>query len=164
MPANNLTLAKAVEELKRVLREDIAGRESTWSRRLDEALARVEQAASRHRACLEDEQGRVVDVDTPLNPSPTVARRSDELRQELDALLREAGRLRGKLATLHPASNLDAQTAAGALPVAPETADIADFGVFCERVETLLQRFEHFDADESELIQESVTLDLGAGD
>ena len=164
MPANHYSLTKAVEELKRVLREDIPGRESAWSRRLDEALARVEQAASQHRACLKDDQGRVVDVDTPLNPSPTVARRSDELRQELDALLREAGRLRGKLATLHPDPNLDPQTAAGALPVAPEAADVADYGVFCERVETLLQRFEHFDADESELIQESVTLDLGAGD
>ena len=46
--------------------------------------------------------------------------------------------------------------------MAPEAGDVADFGVFCERAERLLQGFEHYDEEESELIQESVTMDLAA--
>jgi hypothetical protein len=59
---------------------------------------------------------------------------------------------------------VDAATAAGALEVAPEAGDVADYGAFCARAEQLLKGFEHFDEEEAELIQESVTMDLGAGD
>jgi hypothetical protein len=159
------SLAKAVEDLRQILVMHDSGGESQWARRMGETLTKVEQAASSHRARLKDERGRVVDVDTPLNPSPTVDRRANELREELDELMREARRLRGKLSSLHPApEKIDPGTAAGALPVAPEAADVADFGVFCERVEKLLNGFEQFDEEESDLIQQSVTLDLGAGD
>jgi hypothetical protein len=162
MPARKCTLATAVGELKQVLHED---RANDWIGRMEKALAGVEDAVRRHRAGLKDEEGRVVDVDTSLNPSPGVARRADALRQELDQLMQEAGRLRQKVKSLHPATGaVDAATAAGALPVAPETADVADFGVFCERVEHLLEGFEHFDEEEGRLMQESATMDLGAGD
>jgi hypothetical protein len=165
MSAQKGSLAKAVEDLRQILNRQTPGREAEWVRRMGDALVKVEQAAAQHRARLKDEQGRVVAVDTPLNPSPTVDRRADELRQELDDLVQEARRLKGKLSSLHPVSaEIDPGTAAGALPVAPETADVADFSVFCERVERLLQGFEHFDEAESDLIQESITLDLGAGD
>jgi len=162
MPAKKGTLARAVGELKRLLDD---GRAQDWPRRMEQALAGVEEAVRRHRAGLEDDEGRVVDVDTPLNPSPGVARRADALRQELDNLMREAGRLRQKVMDLHPsARGMDAASAAGALPVAPETADVADFGVFRERVEHLLDSFAHFQEEDGRLMQESITLDLGAGD
>ena len=45
----------------------------------------------------------MVDVDSSLNPSPTVARRADQLREELDNLLQEAQVLRRKLQDVHPA-------------------------------------------------------------
>lgn len=159
------SLMTVVDELKRALTSDTAGRQSGWASRLDAAFATLEQAVSEHRANLSDEEGRVVDVDTPLNPSPTVARRAEALRQELAGLAQEARLLRRKLRDVHPSQGaLDPATAAGALGVAPETADVTDFGVFCERCEQLLQRFEQYEAEEAELMQQSVTLDLGAGD
>lgn len=162
MPAKNGTLARAWGELKRVLKDS---RENDWLRRMDQALAGVEDAVQQHRACLIDEGGRVVDVDTPLNPSPAIARRAEALQEKLENLLQEVGRLRRKAKTLHPSTGaVEAANAAGALPVAPETADVADFGVFCEHVEHLLEGFEHFEEEESRLMQESTTLDLGAGD
>jgi hypothetical protein len=164
MPAKKTSLGRAVEELRTVL-DARGGQDKDWPRRVDQSLERIEQSARRHRAKLGDNEGRVVDVDTSLNPSPTVARRTEELRRELDALLHEARTLRERARTLHPVEpNINPATTAGALPVAPEAADVADFGVFCERVEHLLDGFEHFDEEETALIQESITLDLGAGD
>ena len=164
MPTNKCSLANAVKGLKRVLGEDAAGREKNWTQRVDQALSALEQSVRRHRANLEDAEGRVVDVDSSLNPSPTVARRADQLREELDNLLQEAQLLRRKLQDVHPAGRMDPSNTAGALTVAPEAGDVADFGVFCERAEHLLEGFQHYDEEESELIQESVTMDLGAGD
>ncbi len=165
MPANKCSLANAVKGLTQMLGEDATGRAKDWTQRVDQALSALEHSVRRHRAHLEDAEGRVVDVESSLNPSPTVARRANQLCQELDSLLREAQALRGKLQGIHPSTEkMDASTAAGALAVAPEAGDVADFGVFCERAERLLEGFEHYDEEESELIQESVTMDLGAGD
>jgi predicted nucleic acid-binding Zn-ribbon protein len=165
MLANKDSLAKAVNGLKCALAGDAAGREKNWTARVDQALAAFEQAVWQHRADLSDAEGRVVDVETSLNPSPTVARRADELRQALAALLEEATALRARLKDIQPSQEApEPTTAAGALPVAPEAADLSDFGVFCARAEQLLQRFEHYDQEEAELIQESITMDLGAGD
>lgn len=163
MPANKSSLGRAVEALRKVLHA--RRQDKDWPRRVDESLERIEQSACRHRVKLEEDEGRAVDVDTSLNPSPTVARRTEELCRDLDALLHEARSLRDGARTLHPvAADINPVTTAGALPVAPEAADVADFGVFCERVEHLVEGFEHFDEEERDLIQESVTLDLGAGD
>ena len=164
MPYVKGSLAKAVEELRRVLAADSTGQEQNWISRVDQSLTAIEQAVKRQRARLSDAQGRVVDVDSPLNPSPTVARRADGLREELDGLLKEADALRGKLQVLHPSTGSMDLSAAGALYVAPEMADISDFGTFCERAEQLLRRFEDYEEEEAELIQESITMDLGAGD
>jgi hypothetical protein len=165
MSPDKQSLAKAVGGLKQALAGDGSGSGATWVRRVDQALDAIEQAVRQHRAILSDAQGRVVDVDSSLNPSPGVARRADGLRQELDGLLNQAATLRGKLKSIHPpAKPADPSTAAGALPVAPEVGDITDFGVFCERAEQLLEGFGHYDEQEAQLIEDSVTLDLGAGD
>ena len=164
MSAKKQSLARAVEGLKQVLAGDAAGQGEAWVRRVDQALDAVELAVRQHRATLSDAEGRVVDVNTSLNPSPGVARRADGLRQELDNLLNQAAKLRGKLKTIHPAAATDPSTAAGALPVAPEVGDATDFSVFCERAEQLLEGLGRYDEEEAELIEDSVTMDLGAGD
>jgi hypothetical protein len=159
------SLGRAVNELRNVLNEGNGNADKDWPRRARQILERIEQATRRHSIRLEKSGGRAVDVDTALNPSPTVARRSDELRRELDGLLQETRSLREQARTLHPAAtDIPPSTVAGALPVAPEAADVADVGVFRERVEHLLEGFKHLEKDEADLIQESVTLDLGAGD
>ena len=164
MSAEKQSLAKAVGGLKQVLAGNVAAQGPTWTGRVDQALDAVEQAIRQHRDTLSDAQGRVVDVDSSLNPSPGVARRADGLRQDLDNLLNQAAKLRGKLKTIHPAAATDPSTAAGALPVAPEVGDATDFSVFCERAEQLLEGLGRYDEEEAELIEDSVTMDLGAGD
>jgi hypothetical protein len=165
MAAKISSLVEAVSALKNVLSERATASETSGLRQMDSYLARIERAAQQHRRKLGEGNEEMVNVDTPLTSSPTVARRTDALRQELDALVQEATRLRRQAQTVHPvATAVNPATAAGALPVSPEAADVADLGVFYERLEQLLDRFEHFEEDETELIQDSVTLDLGAGD
>lgn len=165
MAAKMSSLVEAVSELKSVLSELASGSEKSGLRQIDSYLARIERAAQQHRRKLGEGNEEMVEVDTPLTSSPTVARRTDALRQELETLLHEATMLRKQTQTVHPvAASVNPATAAGALPVSPEAAEVADLGVFYERLEQLLDRFEHFEADETELIQDSVNLDLGAGD
>jgi hypothetical protein len=165
MPAEKHSLVRAVEDLKRAVNAPTRGRGNDWTRRMDQAILAVEQAVQRHDASLSDDKGCVVDVDSSLNPSPGVARKADGLHQTLDDLLREIQSLRRALPSVHPApADMDSSTAAGALEVAPEVGDLADFGVFCEHIKEALDGFDRFSEKEAVLMQESVTLDLGAGD
>jgi hypothetical protein len=165
MSTKKYSLAKAVKELRAALDDYAPGREKARGQRLEQTLAAMEEGARQHRACLKDSEGRVVDVDTSLNPSPGVSRRVEELWQELDNLLQEIRSLREKAENVHPSTaKEDVATVAGSLPVAPEAADGVDFAVFRARVERLVEGFEHFDEEEARLIQESITMDLGAGD
>jgi hypothetical protein len=158
-------LAKASRELKQALSEVSSRQAESWKRSVDHALAHLAPAIEERLSTLEDTEGRAVDVDTPLNPSPTVARRTLEFRQELTDLLREAQRLRGKLGSVQPTPETDTPAnRAGALAVEPEVAEVTDFDVFCERLEQLVHRLGEYDEEEAKVIQQSVNLDLGAGD
>ena len=163
MPAAKDPLAEAMQGLKQALGSNGVG-QPDWAGRVDRALESVEQAVRQHRDTLEDDEGRVVDVNTSLNPSPVVQRRADHLREELDGFLQEAQALRTKVRGVHSSASADPKTLAGALSVAPESGDLPDFGVFWERARGLLKGLGHFEEEEADLIQYSVNMDLGAGD
>jgi hypothetical protein len=163
MPTTTVPLEQAMRGLKQALGSPGVGQKD-WAERVDLALAEIEQAVGQHRDTLEDEEGRLVDINTALNPSPVVKRRADELRAELDRFRQEAQELREKVRGLHDSPAADVRTLAGALPVAPEAGDLPDFGVFWQRARELLQGLGRFEEAEADLIQYSVTLDLGAGD
>jgi hypothetical protein len=159
----NVPLVQAMHGLKQALGSNGVGQKD-WAERVDRALGAVAEAVRRHRDTLEDDEGRLVDVNTPLNPSPVVKRRADGLREELDGLLKEAEALRAKVRGVHASAAADPKTLAGALPVSPEAGAVPDFGVFWQRARDLLVGLGHFEEEEADLIQYSVTLDLGAGD
>jgi hypothetical protein len=158
-----MPLVQAMQGLKQALGSNGVG-QPDWAGRVAAALAAVEEAVRQHRDTLEDEEGRVVDVNTSLNPSPVVKRRADGLRDELDGFLKEAEALRAKVRGVHASAAADPKTLAGALPVAPGAGELPDFGVFWQRARGLLKGLGHFEEEEADLIQYSVTMDLGAGD
>ncbi len=165
MPVMKPSLIRVLDDLKHALADNAANQGESWSRRVRHALDTLEHFLRRHRVNLRDAEGRVVDVDTSLNPSPGVDRRADKLHQELDRLLNQAQMLRAKLNAIHPGGGVtNAATEAGALPVAPEVGDRTDFSVFCEEAEQLLTDLEHYKEEETMLIEDNITLDLGAGD
>jgi hypothetical protein len=153
MKARGGTLAAAVDGLEQALASDPAGREQDWAVRVGRALGGLEQAARGHGRALAAAGGLPVEVDRPLLPSPTVDRRSGELRRELEGALGEAKALRAKVAGA-------ARRAAGAAP----EAGGAEFGVFCRRARRLLGALRRYEVEETDLLQDSITTDLGAGD
>jgi len=88
-------LVSAMDRLERALDGDAVGpgRADT----VGQALAGLEQAVRRHAEALEAPGGKLIDIDRPMLPSPTLARHTAELRQELAGLLEEAGALRTRL-------------------------------------------------------------------
>jgi hypothetical protein len=163
MKARKKTLEAAVTGLERALATD-AGPD--WAGRVGQALDRLEQAVREHNQALAATDGRLVEVDRPLLPSPTVDRRTEELRRDLDGFLEEAKALRGQVRGAAPGAGLGVGAAgqAGAREVAPEAGAAADFGVFCQRARRLLEALHHFEEEETDLVQDSVTTDIGAGD
>jgi hypothetical protein len=156
----------SIERLEQALAGPSAGNERGWRNRVDQALAEVAVTARQHAASLEGPDIPLVDVDRPLLPSPGVARRSEELRQQLDGFALETQALRIKLRAMPPAAEAPANVAnlAGALPVAPDLAAAVDFGVFRGRARKLCQALEHYEEEEAALILDSINTEVGAGD
>jgi hypothetical protein len=142
VPENPDNLVSAVADLEQAL-ANRSSRAAGRNQRLDQALAALEQAVRRHREALDPGDGRVVDVESPRLPSPTVTRQLGALHRELDQLLRDAGALRDRLSG---------------------GAAAADVGPLRTQVRQLLQSLGRYNEDEARVIQDSVNTDIGAGD
>jgi hypothetical protein len=160
------TLLTAGEKLERVLAADVAGQERDWSDRVDRALNQVVAAIHQRAATWQSPEGKVVEVESPRLPSPTVARRGSELRRDLDGLLDQAKALQTDVRSVARTfvRGADVSNLAGALPVAPEAGAVPDFGVFRQRAEELVEGIRRYIHQETELILESVNIEVGAGD
>jgi hypothetical protein len=166
MAATKDTLLTALDALEQALDADGAGREQEWARRVEQALAAVEQAAQQRDAALRAPADELVPVDRPRLPSPAVDRYAAELRQTLANCRREAAVLRGKVQGAAEGLAVDVKPSglAGALPVAPEAGAAADLGVFQQRARKLLQDLRKYRDDEVDVILEGVNTDVGSPD
>jgi hypothetical protein len=149
MKAKKHAFLTAAAELKQALALDSTGRERDWAERVDRALAALVAAVQRHHATLQAPSGGVVDVDNGRVPSPAVDRRLSVLYEELEGVLGEAAALRARLQRVLTSAT------AGELP---------DFTLCRRRAEELLDALDRYEADEADLILDSVTTDIGAGD
>lgn len=145
MSAQKDLLMGATEELRQALGEDTAGGRG-WGERVARALAGVERALRQRAGEPLSAEEPLADADRPLLPSPGVERRADELQHEAADLLREARALRGEVS-----AGRGGDPAAGA-------------GTLAERLGRLVQALARHEQGEIDLVQESITLDIGAGD
>src|SRR5436309_1717703 len=83
-------LLNAADKLQGALGTDVVGQERDWSDRVDQALNQVVEAVRQRAATWKSPEGKVVEVESPRLPSPTVARRGSELRRDLDGFLEQA--------------------------------------------------------------------------
>jgi hypothetical protein len=146
MTAQRDNLVAAVAQLEKALAGPDAGPDAgpeASRQRLDAALAALVQAVDEHGRALDAGEGRVVDVESPRLPSPTVDRQVGQLHRELQELRGEAAAVRDRLA------------AGAATP---------DFGPLRGRVRRLLECLQRYNQDEARVILDSVTTDIGAGD
>jgi hypothetical protein len=135
-------LLQAIERLERALAEEPAGRQQAWAREADQALAAAEQALGQESAEAGSPGGLFKAVDMTR---PALVRRVDELRRLLSQEVGEAHELRDQV-----------KEAAGT--VAP---DLATLRRHLQEFALTLRRLKEGEID---VVQESVTTDLGAGD
>jgi hypothetical protein len=166
MPVKQDPIVTAAEELERSATTDAAGREQDWVRGVDRALAAVEEAVRQRAAALRGPDGQLLDVNRDRLPSPAISRRTDELERELHQFLSAVQALRQQVRGAAEGLGMDANPAelAGALSVAPEAGAVADLGVFRQHARQLAAALRRFEHEETDLILDAVTPDIGAGD
>jgi hypothetical protein len=133
-------ISAALGQLDKIL-EEPAEQERAWAGLVDGALARLEEALRRQATELRPPNGRVPDVHRPLLPSPGEDRKAAGLQHELEEFLQTIDTLR-------------AQTHDAGSAVEP----------LRERARALVQAVRRHEHAEVDLILDSVTTDIGAGD
>jgi len=153
--------AQALHQLKVALSVKIPEREQDWANGVEHALSMIEKALKENRTAANAPDSVLAEVDETRE---TLARQADGIRQDRASLLQECLALQ-----------LDLQSAAHALPVDKETpsplptpatpaADSVDFPALRHRLEEFRAGVEGILQTETDLIRESITTDLGAGD
>jgi len=151
----------ALHQIQRALSVGLPSRKLDWAREVEHALALLEKAIKEHRTAANAPDSVLAEVDETRE---TLARQADRIRQERAELLQECLALQ-----------LAFQSAAHALPVDKElpsphptpatpAVESADFSDLKERLEAFSERVEAILESETELVRESITTDLGAGD
>src|SRR5580658_7888022 len=94
MPVENDLLTGAAEELSLALEDNHGRPVRAWSEAVRRAVISVERALRRHAGEDLPNDDPQTDPDRPLLPSPGVERRAEEIRNDVDELLREVRALR----------------------------------------------------------------------
>ncbi|HZU36769.1 MAG TPA: hypothetical protein VFA18_12700 [Gemmataceae bacterium] len=139
-------LLHAMAELEKATANPVTGSGQAWSQYVDKVLAELEDALRRHAQEIAGADGQLVAVDRPLIPSPTLQHRGAHLAEELHSILGQTQSLRREFRELAPVANQPQRE------------------LFCQRARQLVQDLERCESQEADLIQDSVTTDIGAGD
>lgn len=149
-------LLLAIENLDRVLANDGTAAECE----LKEAVVKLEQAIRAHATKLGTATESLVDLDRPLLPSPGVARRQAELRNELCRLLLNSREIRQEMQPNGSSNGSASQMESGGDDAMSLWRDAS----YRERLRQLAADLQAFEREEGSLIQESVMQDVGAGE
>jgi hypothetical protein len=133
----------ALESLEQTLVDSTTTEKPDWLARLDCSLADVKQVARQRNAVLNAGNGELVNVDSPLVPSPRRDRLSDRLHDELDGILEQVASVRAEVRSEVALSFT------------------AKFGPIRNRVVRLLDSLKRYEKDETGAVQEAVNTDLG---
>jgi len=158
----NDPLSAPVCELQQVLAQGFPGRERDWAERVAAGLSVVEAALRQHAGLAEAPDGLFAGVDLQR---PTFVRQMNGLRLELNDLLRQVRDLRERVRQARQAfSTSEPHGYPDRLPVPVARTAVPHFGELRAEVEDLLCRVHQHREEETRLVLESVTTDIGAGD
>jgi hypothetical protein len=149
-------LALSLDRLRQALAADVPGHQREWSKRVGDALARVETALRQHRAVAKAPDGLLAQVD---ETRPTLARQADELRSDHDDFLVQVRALREQVRR-----TVEAFTTSAALSAKTRAGGVADFGAIRRHADQLLSGLQQNKDAETQLVLESVNTDIGVGD
>lgn len=156
-------LATSIGQLERALAEGCPGREREWAEKVAGALGAVEAALRQHAGLAETPDGLFAGVDLKR---PTFLRQMNGLRLGITDFLREVRDLRGRVRQaaqafqppVEPMGHLDQ------LPTAVAPTAVPHFGELRTAVAQFLSRLREQRDQETRLVLESVTTDIGTGD
>ena len=156
-------LLPAIEQLEPAFAEPVAGRERDWAARVAQALTAAEAALRRHAAEAKNPDGLFAEVDLTR---PSLTRQVSALRREHTDLVDQVRALRDDVrqAALTFTPPAEQVVRASALPEPARSSGIPDFGALRKRGADLVAALRQHRELETDLVQESVTTDLGAGD
>jgi hypothetical protein len=137
------TLSLATANLNEALAEN-APWPSLWANRVEQALLDLEQAIRRQDSLLESPEGEVVSVDCGQRRSQGMSRRVDRLHDNLAGFLDEAGALRVLGRRVAESDNC--------------CDDLRRRGA------ALIEGLRRYEQEETSLILDYTTTDVGAGD
>jgi len=149
-----------LDDLEQAVAGAVPGQERAWAERVGQSLARVEGVLRHHAAEAEAPAGLFARVDLTR---PSFARQVGTLRHEHeDFLVRAAALQREAEAATRAFQPPDAgQTA---LPEPARAGAIPDFNALRRDAQQFLAALRHHYELENDLVQETVTMDIGAGD
>jgi hypothetical protein len=136
-------LLQAIESLEQVLAQEPATDRRAWAVRVDQALAAAEQALRQENADARSPRGgpfKAVDM-----TRPALVRQVGKLRRLLTAEVGEAAELRSEVQGAAHGATLD-------------------LGALRQQLHIFVGDLRRLKEGEIDLVQESVTTDLGAGD
>jgi hypothetical protein len=151
MKTQTKPLSLVLADLQRAIDADRSGWGSAWAEQLEQALGAVEWSVHREDASLDAPGGGVVGVNSGQSFSPGLDRKVRQLHDDLNALLTETQELRHRLSQA-----LD-RTPQGRL--SPR-----DFDELYNRAVALAETLKRCEQEQTRLILENVTTDIGAGD
>lgn len=156
-------LTSAARLLRQALSEDIPGREREWAAEVDGALAVADAALRQHAGLAETPDALFAGVDLRR---PTCVRQVNGLRLGINDLLSEVRKLRERVRRASQAFQPIAEPLGhpDRLPAAVAPLAVPHFGELRQAAEAFLTRLRRHREEETRLVLESVTTDIGAGD
>ena len=150
-------LLDPIEQLTKALLANAPGRERDWAERLNQAVDGMQRALLQHNAAAESPDGMFTEVDLTR---PTLLRRMNQLRQEHKMLLEQAQAFQGQVQNALQAFQPSADT----LPRPAAVCPVPDFGIIRRDGEHLVAVLQRHREEETKLVLESVTTEIGVCD
>jgi hypothetical protein len=153
-------LLVSTDTLEEALASKHTGRESEWARGVSQALESVDEGLQAHLTETADAKQLIPGAESgEKEPSPTQERRVEELRKEVGDCLERVHALqddvKNAFEVFRPANGSPAGSAPSWIP---------DFGQIRVRGEQLILAVMEYMRNETNLVLDAVTTDIGVGD
>jgi hypothetical protein len=143
----------SLEYVRDTAAKEVPGHEREWSESVEEALGLLETALRQHRVAAKSPDGPLGEVDETW---PTLARKADKVRIDLDKTLAELLSLRKELKRIADSF----QPGTGAPKLAAKT-EVPDFTALRQQVNELVERLKKDKEAEARLVLDSIDTDIG---
>jgi hypothetical protein len=153
------TMQLQLDRLESALAEEVTGRERPWSEQLGDRVNAVAQALRQHKDSTEAPGGLLAGSDLTR-----LSRRVGELCQEHREFLQDLVVLREGLLQAAQAFQQDPRSPATVVPIPGKVGAVPDFGALRREAQDLLAALRKHTHEETDLVLEGVTTDIGAGD